>query len=308
MIQHKLLQTLGYTVLALIAFAANSVLCRVALKDDTIDPSSFTSIRLLSGILMFVLLLAFSRKTKQATNKKQADKKPVYSWLSGAFLFTYAIAFSYAYVSLETGVGALVLFGAVQVSMIIASFVMGNKLSLWEWLGLSISFSGLVYLLYPTLATPSIFGFMLMTLSGIAWGMYTILGRNSQDPFKDTAANFKYTAPLVLVLFLATLSSQHISLYGAVLAVASGALASALGYTIWFMALKGLSETEAAVVQLSVPVIAAFGGVFFASEAISMRLIVACVLVLGGIVLVMFGRVNNAKQALEQAQAKEKAQ
>jgi drug/metabolite transporter (DMT)-like permease len=282
---YKDIQTIGYTIAALIAFAANSVLCRIALKDNAIDASSFTAIRLLSGVLMFLILFSFKAKSLTSTSEKKGS-----SWKTGLMLFIYAITFSFAYVSLDTGTGALVLFGAVQLTMIITSIVMGNKLHVSEWLGVVISFLGLAYLVYPTLTTPSLSGFILMGLSGIAWGIYTLAGRGSVDPMRDTACNFKYTVPLVLCLILITFPMINISFDGAILAVISGAFASALGYTIWYVALGGLSETEAAVVQLSVPVIAAIGGVLFVSEAISMRLVIACILVLGGILTVLIGR------------------
>ncbi|MFC3034581.1 DMT family transporter [Pseudoalteromonas fenneropenaei] len=285
------IQTIGFTITALVAFAANSVLCRIALKDDFIDASSFTAVRLLSGVLVFLVLLSFKRKPLASNGKRKAG-----SWKAALMLFVYAIAFSYAYVSLDTGTGALVLFGAVQLTMIATSVLKGKRLHLAEWLGVLISFSGLAYLVYPTLTTPSLSGFMLMGLSGIAWGMYTSFGRGSIDPMRDTASNFKYTVPFVAVLVLVTFPAMNISLYGVVLAVISGAFASALGYTIWYSALAGLSEIEAAVVQLSVPVIAAIGGVLFVAEAISMRLVLACILVLGGIFMVLISRWKSAKR------------
>ncbi|MDQ6962174.1 MAG: DMT family transporter [Mariprofundaceae bacterium] len=279
------MKTFGYTITALIAFAANSVLCRMALKDQTIDASSFTVIRLLSGIAMFVILLNLKKtKIKDIAETKNG------SWWAALTLFLYAVTFSFAYVTLDTGTGALVLFGAVQLTMIIASIINGNKLHISEWLGIAISFTGLVYLVYPTMTTPSIFGFCLMGVSGIAWGAYSLAGRGSTNPLRDTAANFKLTAPFVVVLALIAILSIHLSLEGFVLAVMSGALASAVGYTIWYMALAGLSTTEAAVVQLSVPIIAAMGGVLFVSEAITTRLIFSSLLVLGGILTVVLGR------------------
>ncbi|MDX1304669.1 DMT family transporter [Photobacterium sp.] len=282
---YKKLQTIGYTITALIAFAANSVLCRIALKDNAIDASSFTAIRLLSGVLMFLILFSLKAKSVTSTSEKKGS-----SWITGLMLFIYAVTFSFAYISLDTGTGALVLFGAVQLTMIIGSIAMGKKLHISEWLGIGISFSGLAYLVYPTLTTPSLSGFVLMGLSGIAWGIYTLVGRGSADPMTDTAFNFKFTILLVLCLSLITFPMINISFDGVVLAAISGAFASALGYTIWYMALGGLSETEAAVVQLSVPVIAAIGGVLFVSESISTRLIIACILVLGGILTVLIGR------------------
>lgn len=282
---NKNIQTLGYTIAALIAFAANSVLCRIALKDNLIDASSFTAVRLLSGVLMFLVLFSFKSKSVAIISKKKVDH-----WKPALMLFVYALAFSFAYISLETGAGALVLFGAVQLTMVVVSIINGKKLHLFEWLGVLISFLGLVYLVYPTLTTPSLTGFLLMGVSGIAWAMYTLSGRGSIDPLRDTACNFKCTVPFVLLLLLITFSSINISFYGVLLAVVSGAFASALGYTLWYLALRDLSEIEAGVVQLSVPVIAAVGGVVFVAESISMRLLIACILVLGGIFTVLLSR------------------
>lgn len=284
------LKTIGYTVAALIAFAANSVLCRLAIKDNMIDPSSFTLIRLLSGVLMFAIILRLKSAYTSDT--------PVYkngSWKAALMLFLYALTFSFAYISLDTGTGALVLFGAVQLTMIASAIISGNKVRFSEWLGILISFSGLVYLVYPTITTPSIFGFVLMIMSGIAWGIYTIFGRGSANPFRDTAFNFKLTMPFVLVLAIVAIPSINISFEGLVLAVLSGAFASAIGYTIWYIALGRLSVIEAAVVQLSVPVFAAAGGILFVSETITARLILSSILVLGGILIVVLGKYKFAK-------------
>jgi len=279
------IKTFGYTIIALIAFSANSVLCRMALKNNAIDASSFTVIRLLSGIVVFAIL--FSLKSKKTSDIPEAQNG---GWKPALMLFLYAVTFSFAYISLDTGTGALVLFAAVQLTMIIASIINGNRLHVSEWLGVVISFVGLVYLVYPTITTPSVFGFLLMGVAGIAWGAYSLAGRGSTNPLRDTAFNFKLTAPLVLVLALVAIPTINISLEGVVLAVMSGALASAVGYTIWYIALGGLSVIEAAIVQLSVPVIAAMGGVLFVSESITTRLVFASVLVLGGILTVVVGR------------------
>jgi len=263
------------------AFAANSVICRLALKSDSIDASSFTSIRLISGVVMFLILIGF--KSKPQLPLKKFNTKNMFS---ASMLFLYAITFSFAYISLEAGTGALILFGSVQLTMITMSIISGHRLNILEFLGLILSFSGLTYLVYPSLSSPSFSGFVLMLISGIAWGNYTLSGKKSNQPFNDTALNFVYTIPFLIVLLLLTVSQQDISSQGIIYAILSGALASALGYTIWFKALRGLSNTEASVVQLSVPIIAAFGGLLFVSEPISQRLIFASILVLGGIFLV----------------------
>jgi len=285
----KTVQTIGYTIMALTAFAANSVLCRLALKDHTIDPASFTAVRLLSGVFMFVILFSFKALPADRSSGKKAA-----SWAAALLLFGYAISFSFAYVSLSTGTGALLLFGAVQLTMIAISICNGHKLQGYEWAGVLISFAGLAYLVAPSITTPSLASFILMTFAGIAWGIYTALGRGSTNPLQDTAVNFFYSLPLVVLLLLISWPSLSISWSGAILAMMSGALASALGYSLWYLALGRLSTVEAAVVQLSVPVIAAIGGVLFVAEAISMRLVIACLLVIGGILMVLRCRFNQA--------------
>ena len=279
---NNVVKTSIFTALALIAFAANSVLCRLALGEETIDAASFTVIRLLSGALVLLAILAFS-------NDKEASASRG-SWSASLMLFVYAVAFSFAYISLDTGTGALILFGSVQITMILLSLVSGNRLHLSEWVGVIIAFTGFVYLVLPEVTSPSVMGFLLMIAAGIAWGMYTLKGRGSDHPLKDTAYNFLRTIPLVIILLVITIQDAHYSAAGVLLAVLSGGIASGIGYTIWYIALGGLSTTQAAVVQLSVPVIAAFGGVLFVSEAITARLPLSASMILGGILLVVLGR------------------
>jgi drug/metabolite transporter (DMT)-like permease len=278
------LKIIAATTFALLAFAANSVLCRLALGENAIDPSSFTIIRLISGI---IILMAVMQSTGKSNVLKSKSKG---SWLAACMLFIYASAFSFGYISLDTGTGALILFGAVQITMIMANVISGNKLHISEWLGLIIAFSGFVYLLIPNLVTPSVMGFMLMTISGIAWGLYTLVGRTSKNPLGDTAFNFLRTSPFVLVLIVIGLNDLHLTHTGILLAVLSGAIASGIGYFVWYIALRGLSVTQAAVVQLFVPIIAATGGVIFTNELITLRLIESSALVLGGILTVILGR------------------
>lgn len=266
----------------MLAFAANSVLCRLALKDQAIDPASFSIIRLLSGCLVLAFLLNCRLSLKQVFGDKKLK-----NWAPAMMLFIYVVAFSFAYTSMDTGAGALLLFGVVQLTMIGWGAVLGKRLGLLEFIGVSVSFAGLIYLFYPLLSSPSIINAILMGLSGVAWAVYSLLGRSSIDPLRDTSINFFRTLPFLLVLFLVCLPFTMITLSGVMLAVVSGALASALGYAIWYRALAGLSETEAAVVQLSVPVIASVGGVLFVSEPLSLRLLLACLMVLGGIALVI---------------------
>ena len=275
----KIMRTAVLTALALLAFAGNSVLCRLALNSGEIDAASFTSFRLFSGAVFLLILVAI--KTRKVIDVKSG------SWLSALFLFLYAIAFSYAYISLDTGTGALILFGAVQITMIVSGLIKGNMLSIVEWIGLALAFTGLCILLLPGASSPSLVGFFLMAISGIAWGFYTLAGRGSKSPLIDTTNNFLRTIPLVLLIMFFTIADMEISNRGVVLAVASGALASGLGYAIWYTALAGLTVTKAAVAQLSVPIIAAFGGVIFSSETINTGLIVSSVFILGGIATVV---------------------
>jgi drug/metabolite transporter (DMT)-like permease len=212
------------------------------------------------------------------------------SWKAGLYLFVYAITFSFAYVTLETGLGALILFGSVQITLISISLLTGNRLGVLEWVGVLIAFSGFSYLVLPTLSTPSVVGFILMAFSGVAWGLYTQIGRGSTNPLSDTTYNFLRTLPWVILLVALAFPFMTLTFKGFVLAVLSGSLTSGIGYTIWYGALRGLSSIQAAVVQLLVPAIAAIGGVLFANELISMRLVISSTLVLGGILLVILGK------------------
>lgn len=273
-----------YTFIALIAFAANSVLCRLALGNQTIDAPGFTIIRLLSGALVLAIVLKVSHKGTIVKSKG--------SWYSSIMLFLYAVTFSFAYITLDTGTGALILFGAVQITIILMSIYSGNKLYLLEWIGVIIAFIGFVYLILPGVNTPSISGFILMTVAGIAWGIYTLNGRFSKNPLLDTTYNFIRTVPLIIILLFVTIKNGHYSSEGIWLAIISGGITSGIGYTIWYVALGGLTHTQAAVVQLLVPVIAAFGGVLFVSEKITSRLSIASLLILGGILIVVLGKKN----------------
>jgi len=279
---NSVLKTTVFTLFALIAFAANSVLCRLALAEDAIDAASFTLLRLFSGIVVLLLILALSggKQSRSGTG----------SWFSGIMLFLYAIAFSFAYISLDTATGALILFAAVQVTMIFKHLVAGNRLHYTEWLGLSIAFAGFVYLVLPGATAPSISGFLLMGAAGIAWAIYTLRGRGSVNPLADTAYNFVRTTPFVIVLALLAIPTMQLSTEGVLLALLSGGLASGTGYALWYVALKTLSTTEAAVVQLFVPVIAAVGGIIFVSEAVTQRLLFSGLMILGGILILVLAR------------------
>ena len=278
------LNTLFLTGLALVAFAGNSVLCRVALGEPAIDASTFTVIRLLSGTIVLLGILQLTGRSNGVHTKGD--------WQASFMLFLYAVTFSFAYRTLETGTGALILFGSVQITIILMSLISGNRLLVAEWIGICLAFGGFVYLAMPGVATPSVGGFALMTIAGIAWGIYTLNGRSSANPLHDTTFNFLRTTPFALVLLIMAIHSSHYSLNGLLLAVLSGGVASGLGYTIWYMALGGLSVTQAAVVQLLVPVIAALGGVVFLAEAITLRVSLSGLMILGGILLVFIGRAS----------------
>jgi drug/metabolite transporter (DMT)-like permease len=289
---NHLIKTTLLTALALIAFAANSVLCRLALGNEAIDASSFTGIRLLSGAIALFIILNITGSVK-GSNKGASSKG---SWGASLALFLYAITFSYAYLSVDTGTGALLLFGSVQITMILLSVVSGTRLHIIEWSGVIVAFTGFIYLVLPNITTPSITGFILMTVSGISWGIYTLKGRSCENPLMDTTYNFIRTIPFVALLTVFTVQNINMSTEGIILAFVSGAITSGLGYTIWYIALRGLSSTQAAVIQLSVPVIAAIGGVLFVSETITMRLIISAVVVLTGILMVVLGKYHFTKK------------
>lgn len=274
-----------YTSFALVCFAFNSILCRLALKSGEIDAAGFTSIRLLSGA--FTLFLIFSFFGKKDSEKKTGN------WFSAFFLFAYAICFSYAYLGLTTATGALILFGSVQLTMIAAAIFKGERPRAAEWLGLILAFGGLVYLVFPGLAAPPFISSGLMILAGIAWGFYTLRGRGSANPLGETAGNFLRSAPMAILVSLPFIAQMHLSPRGILFAVLSGAIASGLGYSVWYAALKFHTATRAAILQLSVPALAALGGAVFLAESLSVRLFLASGLILGGIALAIFGKRGN---------------
>jgi drug/metabolite transporter (DMT)-like permease len=281
------MQTIVFTLLALFAFAANSVLCRLALTDNAIDPSSFTITRLLSGAIVLAILV-YLTPSKESSQTKG-------SWAGGFALFIYAASFSYAYVSLETGIGALILFSCVQIMMIVTAVLSGDKLSHLEWMGAGIAFSGFVYLIFPGLTAPSVSGLIMMSISGVAWASYTLLGMRSTNPLRDTAFNFLRTLPFLLILLILSLKNISLSQTGILLAVVSGAVTSGVGYAVWYVALRQLSTVQAAIVQLFVPVLATLSGVIFVNESLSLRLILASVMILGGIFAVTASKHSKRK-------------
>lgn len=266
------------TALAMVAFAANSLLCRVALRETGIDAASFTAIRIAAGALVLWAMVRL-RGGRLAGN-----------WPSALALFTYAAGFSYAYLTLPAAVGALLLFGAVQATMIGYGLAHGERFNRPQTLGLLLAFGGFVGLMLPGLSAPPLAGSALMIAAGIAWGAYSLRGRGGGNPLAGTAGNFVRALPFAAALGLATAAHASLDVAGAGYAVASGALASGLGYAIWYAALPGLRATNAATVQLSVPVIAALGAALFLGEAITLRLVLASAAVLGGIGLVIAGR------------------
>jgi drug/metabolite transporter (DMT)-like permease len=276
------IKTIALTSFSLVAFAANSVLCRLALKEGEIDPASFTMVRLLAGVIVLMVIL-------KSTNRRGSDSSTG-NWKAALMLFIYAAAFSFAYVTLDTATGALILFGAVQLTMVFAGWIKGARLTWVEWLGMTVAFGGLVYLVLPGVTAPTPMGFGLMASAGAAWGLYTLMGRYSTDPLADTTYNFARSLPfliaLVAVTAIGSTDNFRFSVNGVLLAVISGGIASGIGYAIWYTALRGLSGTVAAVVQLAVPAIAALGGVVFVSESISQRLLISAAMTLGGIFLV----------------------
>ena len=278
------LRIFGLTSLAMLAFAGNSLLCRLALKHTSIDAASFTAIRLVSGAVMLLLIVKLRHKTAVGRG----------NWLSAFALFAYAAGFSFAYVSLPAATGALLLFGAVQATMISHGLWAGERLRSLQLLGLLLAFGGMVGLLLPGLAAPPLLGSVLMLGAGVAWGVYSLRGKGAGDPTGVTAGNFLRAASMAVVLSLVLLSQPEMrasmDTSGFYYALASGALTSGIGYAIWYTVLPALKATQAATVQLSVPVIAALGGIVFLGESLTLRLILASIAILGGIALVILER------------------
>jgi drug/metabolite transporter (DMT)-like permease len=270
------------TSLAMIAFAGNSLLCRVALKHTSIDAASFTAIRLISGALMLWLVVKLSRGTHTGRG----------NWLSAFALFAYAAGFSFAYMTLPAATGALLLFGAVQATMIGHGLWAGERLRGPQLVGLVLALGGLVGLLLPGLSAPPLLGSLLMLSAGLAWGVYSLRGKGAGDPTRVTAGNFLRAVPIAAALSLLMHDGTSLDSAGFWYAVSSGALTSGIGYAIWYTALPGLKATNAATVQLSVPVIAALGGIVFLDETLTLRLVLASVAILGGIALVILERQN----------------
>jgi drug/metabolite transporter (DMT)-like permease len=278
-------RTLLLTTVALLAFAANSLLCRLALRQGLIDPASFASIRVVSGALVLAAIVRLQGKSGWPG---RAD------WRAASMLFAYLACFSFAYLTLPAGTGALILFGAVQLTMLGAGLRAGERLAPMAWCGVALAAAGLVWLMLPSVAAPSIGSAVLMAAAGAAWGIYSLRGRGVADPLAATAGNFAWAAPLTLSLSLVFAAGAHVAPGGAALAVASGALTSGIGYVVWYAALAHLTAMRAAAVQLAVPLIAAFGGVALLAEAFTPRLALASIAILGGIALVLAAKKRTA--------------
>jgi drug/metabolite transporter (DMT)-like permease len=267
--------TAALTTLALIAFAGNSVFCRLALAQPIIDPASYTAVRLITGAVTLWIITVLLRERSLGSSGG--------NWISAAMLFLYAVTFSFAFISLSAGTGALILFASVQITMIAVGLYTGERPEILEWLGLFIAIAGLIYLVSPGITAPPILGSVLMAAAGIAWGTYSLRGRGAGDPVGVTTDNFLRTVPLGIGVVLLWLPTLTITPMGFLWASLSGSITSGVGYVLWYAALPRLTATRAATVQLAVPVLAALAGVLVLSEAISLRLIISAVVILGGV-------------------------
>jgi drug/metabolite transporter (DMT)-like permease len=278
-------RTAVFTALALVAFAGNSLLCRMALGPAAIDAASFSTIRIIAAAICLWLITVVTRRGSVWTQG---------SWLSALTLFVYAIPFSYAYGLLTAGTGALILFGTVQVTMIGSALFEGERPHARQWVGLLVAIAGLVYLLFPGIASPSPLGGALMTIAGVGWALYSIHGRGAVDPVAQNGGNFIRTLPMLIIVSVLALRQQHIETTGAILALLSGAVTTGLGYAVWYSALRGLTATRAALVQLLVPVITVAGGVVLLREPLSPRVVLSAAIVIGGIALALTANERTA--------------
>jgi drug/metabolite transporter (DMT)-like permease len=313
------------TFIAILAFAGNSVLCRLALEQGSIDPASFTSIRLFSGALMlYILLVSIPKLMVQKTaftdnrtnssalniahelgpaglsvNKKSVNPEAFLiksarlfslkqsSWAGGLSLFVYAAGFSFAYITLPAGTGALILFATVQITMLSYALVKGSRFSFGQWFGFAMALVGLVYLFLPGISAPPLLGALLMVVAGVAWGIYSILGKRVINPSQSTAENFIRASIITLLLSLVFIDSMSISTQGILFAIASGAITSGIGYAIWYTVIPLLKAASSASLQLTVPVIATVGGIIWLDEEVSIRIALASISILGGVAMVI---------------------
>ncbi|KVN41335.1 hypothetical protein WJ63_23030 [Burkholderia pyrrocinia] len=280
-------RTVLLTAAAMLAFASNSLLCRLALHDAQIDAASFGSVRLVSGALMLAIVVRAGARRAP----------PRVDWLAATMLFAYVACFSFAYLTVSAATGALILFGAVQLTMFAAGLHAGERFAASGWVGMGAAVAGLLYLVSPGVSAPTPAGVVLMSAAGVAWGIYSLRGRGLADPLAATAGNFLRAAPMALALSAVAAGRFHMTTRGALLAVASGALTSGIGYVIWYAALRHLTAMRAAAVQLSVPPIAACGAVVFLAEQPTWRLAIASAAILGGIALVLVERARGGPAA-----------
>ncbi len=279
-------RVLFLTIVSLLAFAGNSVLCRLALKETAIDPATFTFVRIASGAAL-LWIVATTRKTSGASQG---------GWFSAMALFLYAAGFSFAYTQLPAGSGALLLFGAVQATMMIWGLLRGEKLQARAAIGFALALCGLVALSWPGVSTPPLFASFSMLIAGIAWGAYSLRGRSISNPLQATAGNFLRAVPLAILLTALLWSRLNFDRTGILLAIASGAVTSGLGYVIWYAVVPELGAIRASIVQLNVPVIAAVAGIAFLKEMLSMRVSLAAAAILGGVALALV-RTSTRKPA-----------
>jgi drug/metabolite transporter (DMT)-like permease len=275
-------KTLALTCVAMVAFAGNSLLTRAALGPREIDAASFLVVRLVSGAAILWLIVRYARPVP--AQREKGD------WLAGAMLALYGITFSLAYLVLGAGTGALILFGAVQLTMLAAGIRAGERLSPLAWLGFAAAVAGVVWLVSPGVTAPPALGAAGMAIAGAAWGLYSLRGRGVADPLRATASNFAHALPFAIVVGVLLAPGIRGTWHGVAFAIVCGAITSGLGYVIWYEALKGLDASRAAAVQLSVPAIAALGGVLFLAEPVTWRLALCAAAILGGIALVLAQR------------------
>ena len=268
--------------IAMLAFAANSVLCRLALAHDQIDPMSFSTVRVFSGVIVLAILLLMA-------NRQRVEKlKPHWQIKNGFFLAVYVVALSLAYVKIDAGAGALILFGTVQFTMVIYGLLHGERLNLKNATGLLLAISGIIILLLPGANAPDLMYSLIMVISGMAWAAYSILGKGAENPLVTTYSNFVIALPFVLIISVFFIGNLHINWQGAMLAMLSGGLASSGAYVLWYSILKQIDRITASAVQLSVPCLSIIGGSLFIGEMVGWRVIFSSVLVLCGILLVIF--------------------
>jgi drug/metabolite transporter (DMT)-like permease len=302
-LHHYLLQTILYTLIAILAFSTNAIICRWTLDGGFIDPVSFTSFRLGAGAVMLFFVMALSTGKQGSNNRIKSTMLPSQkgNWKASLYLFIYALTFSYGYVAISTATGALILAGIVQLTMIGYALRNGERLHGAEWLGLILALIGLVYLMYPKLTSPSWWGLVMVIISAYAWAMYSLNGRHSLNPITDTAYNFYRTLPMILLLTAAILAFTdviNITPIGVAMAMLSGGVTSGLGYIIWYKALPRLSSSLASACQLLVPLFAAFGASRLIDEPITLHFLLAAAMMLGGLALVLIGRNQHSKENL----------